>query len=218
MQTSKATLESVQSSKNTDNKTNDNNQPVKKFNDATEIQKNLEKTDDNPKDVTKSLKTFSDTTATDKSSEKTDDNPRNVTTSLKTCSDTMVPEKTSEKTDDNPKDVTMEPVKPSGDTDLQSKDNEQIISQDFIDLTGQTKSSDHQKQETKSEESEIELGLLISDDDIDLLGNINECNKLKLYDTVNKIKNFPGYQPKSCTETLVDILINSVALMRSLKL
>ena len=109
-------------------------------------------------------------------------------------------------------------MKPSGDTDLQSKDNGQIISQDFIDLTSQTKSSDHQEKETESEEIEIELGLLISDDDIDLLENISECNKLKLYDTVNKIKNFSGYQPKSCTETLVDIVINSVALMRSLKL
>ena len=40
---------------------------------------------------------------------------------------------------------------------------------------------------------------------------------VRVYDTVNKIKNFPGYQPKSCQETLMDIVISSVGLMGYLK-
>ena len=45
---------------------------------------------------------------------------------------------------------------------------------------------------------------------------MSDIEQLKLYDAVNKIKNF-GYQPK-VGDTIVDIVINSVALMRSLKL
>ena len=57
---------------------------------------------------------------------------------------------------------------------------------------------------------------MLSDDKIELLEDMSDIEWLKLYDAVNKIKNF-GYQPK-VGDTIVDVVINSVALMRSLKL
>ena len=63
--------------------------------------------------------------------------------------------------------------------------------------------------------SNLPLNTLISDDDIQLLEEMDDIDKLKLYDALNKIKKFV-FQPK-LGETLVDIVINSVALMRSLE-
>ena len=98
--------------------------------------------------------------------------------------------------------------------DVNSKENEKITSQDTVNLTSPRKDD----QDTESEESDIQMVSLISDDNTELLENLNGANKVRLYDTLNKVNNFPGYQPTKKSETLVDIVINSVALMRSLNL
>ena len=59
--------------------------------------------------------------------------------------------------------------------------------------------------------------MYMDDDDIEIIKNMKPSDIVRVYDTVNKTKNFPGYQPKSCQETLMDIVISSVGLMRYLK-
>ena len=57
----------------------------------------------------------------------------------------------------------------------------------------------------------------MDDDGIEIIENMKANDIVRVYDTVNRIKNFPGYQPKGCQETLMDIVICSVGLMRYLK-
>ena len=218
----------MQASEVNDGKPKDNTQPVKTSEVNAESVQNLKDANDNPGPITHAVKTSNVTACDDtaepvKTSENTNDNPNDTKQPVNTSNDAMEPVKKFKNTDDNPRDNTQ-PVKSCNDTmdavnnpenkDANSKDNGQLTSQDTVDLTSPRK-DDH---DTESEESDIELGLLISDDDIELLKNLNEANKVKLYDTVNKVNNFLGYQPTSPSEILVDIVINSVALMRSLKL
>ena len=223
VKTSEVNVESMQNLKDT----NDNPGPimhaVKIINVTMEPVINSENTNDNPEDTKQPVTTSNGTVEPVKTPENTNDNPNDTKQPVKTSNDAVEPVKNSKNTDDNPKDNTqpvkscndtMDPVNTPEDKDTNSKDNMQLTSQDMVDLTIPRK-DDH---DTDSEESDIELGLLISDDDIELLENLNEANKVKLYDTVNKVNNFPGYQITSPSETLVDIIINSVALMRSLKL
>ena len=102
------------------------------------------------------------------------------------------------------------PVKLSEENSKPPKDNQELSSQEKIDL-----SSDVDKA-SQSEGSELQLSILLSDDEIELLEDMSNIEWLKLYYAVNKIKNF-GYQPK-VGDTIVDVVINSVALVRLLKL
>ena len=53
----------------------------------------------------------------------------------------------------------------------------------------------------------------IDDDDLEFLNNLNDVNRLKIFDAVNKLPNFPGYQPKSSAESFSEIVTKSVGLM-----
>ena len=122
-------------------------------------------------------------------STKTDEHPES---NSQTCNGAMVPVKVPEEKHKNP------------------KVDQQQTSPDRIDLSSDL------DQGSESEGSDLPLNILISDDDIELLEEMDDVDRLKLYDALNKIPKFV-YQPK-LRETLVDIVINSVALMRSLKL
>ena len=54
--------------------------------------------------------------------------------------------------------------------------------------------------------------VFIDDNDLEFLKGLSDVNRLKIFDAVNKFPKFPGYQPKSSTETLSDIVIKSVGL------
>ena len=58
------------------------------------------------------------------------------------------------------------------------------------------------------------INLCMDDDDI----NMSPGDIVQVYAEVNRIKNFPRYQLKSCQETILDIVISSVGLMRYLVL
>ena len=71
---------------------------------------------------------------------------------------------------------------------------------------------------TESVEDGQSGSLYMDDDDIEILENMKPSDLLKVYDKVNHIKNFPRYKPKNNQETLLDMVIMSVALMRQMKL
>ena len=45
-----------------------------------------------------------------------------------------------------------------------------------------------------------------------MLDDMKDVYRLQIFNKVNKMKNFPGYQPKG-SESLVDIIMRSVGLM-----
>ena len=57
--------------------------------------------------------------------------------------------------------------------------------------------------------------LFIDDDDVVMFDDMKDVHRLQIFDKVNKMKNFPGYQPKG-SESLVDIVMKSVGLMQLL--
>ena len=75
------------------------------------------------------------------------------------------------------------------------------------------------KQETDSDGSteewdeERDIMVFIDDDNHEFLKGLSDVNRLKIFDAVKKLPKFPGYQPKSSTETFSDIVIKSVGLM-----
>ena len=73
------------------------------------------------------------------------------------------------------------------------------------------------KEETHRTEEEFDpekdIMLFIDDDnDAVMFNDMKDVHRLQIFDKVNKMKNFPGYQPK-VSESLVDIVIKSVGLM-----
>ena len=60
------------------------------------------------------------------------------------------------------------------------------------------------------------IDLCMDDNDIDIIENMSPGDVVWVYAEVNRIKQFPRYQPKSCQETMLDIVISSVGLMRYL--
>ena len=75
------------------------------------------------------------------------------------------------------------------------------------------------KQETDSDGSmdkwgeERDIMVFIDDDNHEFLKGLSDVNRLKIFDAVNKLPKFRGYQPKSSSESFSDIVIKSVGLM-----
>ena len=67
-------------------------------------------------------------------------------------------------------------------------------------------------------DEEKDIMAFIDEDDLEFLENLNHVNRLKIFDAVNKLPQFPGYQPKFSTETLSEIVVKSVGLMRILNI
>ena len=65
-------------------------------------------------------------------------------------------------------------------------------------------------------DEEKDIMAFIDEDDLEFLENLNHVNRLKIFDAVNKLPQFPGYQPKSSMETLSEIVVKSVGLMQIL--
>ena len=69
---------------------------------------------------------------------------------------------------------------------------------------------------TKEEfDPEKDIMLFIDEDDIIMFNDMKDVHRLQIFDKVNKMKNFPGYQPKG-SESLVDIVMKSVGHMQLL--
>ena len=60
--------------------------------------------------------------------------------------------------------------------------------------------------------------VFIDDNDLEFLKGLSHVNRLKIFDAVNKLPKFPGYQPKLSTETFSDIVIKSVGLIHILNI
>ena len=58
-----------------------------------------------------------------------------------------------------------------------------------------------------------DIMVFIDDDDHEFLKDLRDVNRLRIFDAVNKLPKFPGYQPKSSSESFSDIVIKSVGLM-----
>ena len=80
-----------------------------------------------------------------------------------------------------------------------------------INSNAEKEQSDSDGSEDWDEEKDIMA--FIDEGDLEFLENLNHVNRLKIYDAVNKLPQFPGYQPKSSTETLSEIVVKSVGLM-----
>ena len=78
-----------------------------------------------------------------------------------------------------------------------------------------SKAEKEQRDSDDSEDWDEEKDIMafIDEDDLEFLENLNHVNRLKIFDAVNKLPHFPGYQPKSSTETLSEIVVKSVGLM-----
>ena len=80
------------------------------------------------------------------------------------------------------------------------------------------------KQETDSDgltdkwDEERDIMVFIDYNDLKFLKGLSDVNRLKIFDVVNKLPKFPGYQPKLSTETFSDIVIKSVGLMHILNI
>ena len=186
-----STMDVVHIVKETDECTKPNTQPPETFVVTKDslTEEILQTYSDDFKHITQTQENCEATTKSVQCSKESDEHPEGNT---QTCNGAIVPVKLSEENSKSP------------------KDNEELSSEEKIDL-----SSDVDKA-SQSEGSELQFSILLSDDEIELLEDMRDIERLKLYDAVNKIKNF-GYQPK-LGDTIVDIEINSVALMRSLKL
>ena len=60
--------------------------------------------------------------------------------------------------------------------------------------------------------------VFIDDDDHEFLKGLSDVNRLNIFDAVNKLPKFPGYQPKSSSESFSNIVIKSVGLMHLLNI
>ena len=65
-------------------------------------------------------------------------------------------------------------------------------------------------------DEEKDIMAFIDGEDLEFLENLNHVNRLKIFDAVNKLPQFPDYQSKSSMETLSEIVVKSVGLMRIL--
>ena len=212
------TLESVQTSKDNNGNLKQDRQQADSCTATMESVQIVKENDENIKHDMQPPETFVATTEslTVQISQTYGDNLKHDTQTEGNCEATTKSVQCSKETDEHLEANTQTcngatvPVKVSEENGKPPKDNQELSSQEKIHS-----SSDLDKA-SESEGSELELSILISDDDIELLEDMNDIDRLKLYDALNKIKNF-GYQPK-LGQTIVDIVINSVALMRSLKL
>ena len=99
------------------------------------------------------------------------------------------------------------------DSNLPVKDLENMESVPSPISVHNTESEGHR--ESLDEDEAINMDL--DDDYTDTIENMQPSDIARVYDTMNRINNFPRYQPNSCQETLMDIVISSVGLMRYLK-
>ena len=78
--------------------------------------------------------------------------------------------------------------------------------------------SDGKESEPEMEEFDEnkDIMLFMDDDDAENIEDIEDSERLQLFDKVNRLTKFPGYQPKQ-KESLLEIVIKSVGLMRLLK-
>ena len=58
----------------------------------------------------------------------------------------------------------------------------------------------------------------LGEDDIELLDNLSDMDQLKVFNAVNKMKNFPGYKHEKADESLCDIVTKLVGLMKILSM
>ena len=60
--------------------------------------------------------------------------------------------------------------------------------------------------------------VFIDDDDHEILKSLSDVNRLKIFDAVNKLAKFPGFQPKLSSESFSNIVIKSVGLVHLLNM
>ena len=58
----------------------------------------------------------------------------------------------------------------------------------------------------------------LDEDDMKLLDDLSDIDQLKVFNAVNKMKNFPGYKPEKADESLCDIVTKWVGLMKILSM
>ena len=76
-------------------------------------------------------------------------------------------------------------------------------------------------QQTASDDDwdeEKDIMTFTDDDDLEFLENLNHVNRLKIFDAVIKLPNFPGYQPKSSAESFSEIVTKAVGLKHVLNI
>ena len=78
-------------------------------------------------------------------------------------------------------------------------------------LHGSRKSEDSKKSEPITD-----MLFYLDEDDIELLDNLRDIDRLKVFKAVKKIKNFPGYKPEKADKSLCDIVTKLVGLMKIL--
>ena len=78
--------------------------------------------------------------------------------------------------------------------------------------------SDVKESESEGEEFDEneDIMLFMDDDDVKNIEDMQGSERLQVFDKVNRLTKFPGYQPKP-KESLLEIVIKSVGLMRLLK-
>ena len=67
-------------------------------------------------------------------------------------------------------------------------------------------------------DEERDIMVFIDDDDLEFLEGLSDVNRLKIFDALKRLPKFPGYQPKSSSESFSDIVIKSVGLMHVLNI
>ena len=72
------------------------------------------------------------------------------------------------------------------------------------------------KPEAEEFDENKDIMLFMDDNDIENIEDMQDSERLQLFDKVNRLTKFPGYQPKQ-KESLLEIVIKSVGLMRLLK-
>ena len=79
---------------------------------------------------------------------------------------------------------------------------------------------EEEKEETEETgdkfDPEKDIMLFIDENEIAMFEDMKDLNQLQIFNKVNRMKNFPGYQPKELSESLVDIVMKSVGLMQLL--
>ena len=82
------------------------------------------------------------------------------------------------------------------------------------------KTSDGSRKSEDSDKSEPITDMLfyLDEDDIELLDNLSYMDRLKVFDAVSNMKNFPGYKPGKADESLCDIVTRSIGLMKILSM
>ena len=78
--------------------------------------------------------------------------------------------------------------------------------------------SDAKESEPEGEEFDEnkDIMLFMDDDDVENIEDMQDSERLQVFDKVKRLTKFPGYKPKQ-KESLLGIVIKSVGLMRLLK-